>query len=59
MKRQKGFPLQLPKTGPSNKGERIFETLKTEIDKPEKRKREENFWIRPGTWALVNEWAKQ
>ena len=49
MKRRKRFPLQLPKTGPSNKGEGIFKTLKTKIDKPEYRKREENSWIRPGT----------
>ena len=58
MKRRKRFPLQLPNTGPATEGERIFETLKTKIEKPEKREREENAWIRPGTWALVDERAK-
>ena len=58
MKRCKRFPLHLPPTGPATEGEKIFEVLKTEIEKPARREREENAWIRPGTWALVDEGAK-
>ena len=58
MKRRKRFPLQLPPTGPATEGEKIFEVLKTKIEKPARREREENAWIRPGTWALVDERSK-
>ena len=57
MKRRKRFPLKLPRTGRSS-GEKLFEQLACKIDKPDHRRREENAWIRPGTWALVDERAK-
>ena len=58
MKRRQRFPLQLPKTGPADEGEKLFEEIKAKIEKPPKRKWEENAWIRPGTWALVDDRAK-
>ena len=58
MKRRKRFPLHLSTTGPATEGEKIFEVLKTKIEKPARREREENAWIRPGTWALVDERLK-
>ena len=58
VKRRKRFPLQLPQTGPATEGEKIFEVPKTKIEKPARREREENAWIRPVTWALIDEWSK-
>ena len=56
MKRRKWFPLTLPRAGRSS-GKKLFEQLACKIDKPDHRRREENAWIRPGTWALVDERA--
>ena len=57
MKRRKRFLLQLPRAGRSSGG-KLFEQLACKIDKPDHRRRKENAWIRPGTWALVDERAK-
>ena len=57
VKRRKRFLLKLPRAGRSS-GEKLFEQLAGKIDKPDHRERPENAWIRPGTWALVDERAK-
>ena len=36
-------------------GEHIFETLKSNVPKPEQRQDYDYQWIRPGTWVLVNQ----
>ena len=53
------FPLEIPKDGLSpDKGEELFEEIKTRVEKTLPRKYGEYAWIRPGTWALINECAK-
>jgi hypothetical protein len=38
-------------------GDTIFERLVEEVEKPAKRERPENSWIRPSTWSLVDQRA--
>ena len=57
VKRRKCFPLTLPRAGRSD-GEKLFEQLAGRTDKPDHRERPEKAWIRPETWALVDERAK-
>lgn len=40
------------------KGEKLFEEIKSPIKRTPKREWKDNSWIRPGTWALVNERVK-
>ena len=57
VRRRKQFPLTLPRAGRSE-GEKLFDQLAGQVIPPAHRNRDENSWIRPGTWALVDERAK-
>ena len=47
--------FHLPAAGERTEGEEMFAKLADAIDKPPKREWVENSWIRPGTWAVVDE----
>ena len=51
-------PLLEPFARPLTEGEELFERLRTECENPKRREREENSWIRPGTWAIINRRAE-
>ena len=58
VRRMTRFPFKLPATGPATEGEKMFEMLKGGMDKVPPREWEESAWIRPGTWALIDERSK-
>ena len=51
------FPIQLPKGGPRTRGEALVEQLQEAVIAPETRDRVKHTWIRPGTWALIDQRA--
>ena len=57
VRRRKRFPFTLLQAKRSG-GEKLFDQLMGKVDTPPHRSREENAWICPGTWALVDERSK-
>ena len=53
----KSCPLNLPKFGPLTEGEDAVEELQATVVKPTPQEFKGNQWIRPGTWALVDQRA--
>jgi hypothetical protein len=53
-RKRETLPVEPLKVGEGTKLEDMFAALAIAIEKPEKRDRPENSWIRPGTWALVD-----
>ena len=55
MREPETLPIQPPAAGEQTEGEEMFAKLAATIDKPPKRELTENSWIRPGSWAAVEE----
>ena len=48
------FPLRMHKTGPCTHSKQIFEELKQVCEPTPPQERQENNWIQPATWAMVD-----
>ena len=55
MRERETLPVQPPAAEERTEGEEMFATLAAIIEKPPKREWAENSWIRPGTWAAIDE----
>ena len=55
MRERETIPVQPPAARERTEGEEMFVKLADAIDNPPKREWAENSWIRPSTWAAVDE----
>ena len=56
-KRIETLPMEMPAIGPRTEGEAEFEELQGKVETPPRREWPVYNWIRPGTWALIDQHA--